>query len=215
MKTLILTSSGQFITAHNIDQFLPKKITDCKIAYIITASKKVNDTGYVDRHRQKMNELNFSYTEIDIAGKNESELKKALDGYDIIMVEGGNTFYLLKAVRESGFESVLQGLIEKGVVYVGSSAGSYIVCPSIIVATWSNRGFDQCGIIDYTAMNLVPFLLKAHYTLEMRAMLEEKSKDLQYPVRVLNDGQALLVQDGEVQLLGGGEEITLNPKGHG
>ena len=209
MKTLILTSSGSFITANNIDDFLPKKITDCKIAYIITASKKVNDTNYIDRHRQKMNELNFSYTEIDIAGKNENELKKTLDGHDIVMVEGGNTFYLLKAVRESGFENIIKELIEKGVVYIGSSAGSYITCPSIIMATWSKQNFNRCGINDYTAMNLVPFLIKAHYTPDMKAKLEEKTKDLQYPIRVLNDNQAILVCDGKVQLLGGGDEIII------
>ncbi len=209
MKTLILTSSGNFITANNIDNFLPKKITDCKIAYIITASKKVYDTSYIERRRKKMNELNFSYTEIDIAGKNEDELKKALDGHDIVMVEGGNTFYLLKAVRESGFESVIRNLIEKGVVYVSSSAGSYIACPSIVMATWSNQGFDRCGITNYTAMNLVPFLIKAHYTPNMKAMLEEKAKNLQHPIRALNDDQAILVRDGEVRLLGGGDEIIL------
>ncbi len=209
MKTLILTSSGQFIIAHNIDQFLPKKIIDCKIAYITTASKKVDDISYINKRRQKMDELDFSYTEIDIAGKNEEELKKTLDGYDIVMVEGGNTFYLLKAVRESGFENVIKDLIEKGVVYIGSSAGSHITCPSIIMATWSSRGFDRCGITDYTAMGLVPFLIRVHYTPNIKSILKDRMKSLQYSMRVLNDGQAILVRDGEVQLLGGGDEIIL------
>ena len=209
METLILTSSGKFITTNNIDNFLPKKITDCKIAYITTASKKVFDASYVESYRQKMDELNFSYAEIDIAGKNKDELKKELDGYDIILVEGGNTFYLLKTVRESGFENVIKNLISRGIVYIGSSAGSYIACPSIIMATWSNQGFDKCGITDYTGMNLVPFLIKAHYKPEMQKMLEEKTKNLNYPVRILNDEQAILVQNGEVQLLGGGDEIII------
>ena len=115
---LILTSSGQFITKNNIDHFLPKKITDCKIAYITTASKKVDDTSYIERHKQKMNELNFSYTEIDIADKNEAQLSSILTGYDIIFVEGGNTFYLLKSVHESGFDKVMKDLVSKGVVYI-------------------------------------------------------------------------------------------------
>lgn len=208
MKTIILASSS-FITTNNVDTFLPKKIADSKIAYITTASKTVNDTGYIERHRQQMKERNFLYTEIDIAGKNESELKKALNGHDIILVEGGNTFYLLKAVRESGFENVIKDLISRGIVYVGSSAGSYIACPSIIMATWSKQGFDECGITDYAAMNLVPFLIKAHYTLDMQEMLEGKAKDLQYPMRVLNDDQAILVRDGGIQLLGGGDEIIM------
>ncbi len=141
ITVLILTSSGKFITKNNIDDFLPKKISNCKIAYITTASKKVDDTSYIERHKEKMNELGFSYTEIDIADKNESQLKEILIGYEIIMVEGWNTFYLLKAIYESGFDKVIKDLISKGVVYIGSSAGSYIACPSIITATWSKRWF--------------------------------------------------------------------------
>jgi len=208
MKTLILTSSGKFITENNIDQYLSKKITDCKIAHVITASKKVDDTKYIDDHQQKMNELGFSYTKMDIMGKNEKELEKMFDGYDIIMVDGGNTFYLLKAVRESSFEKIIKNLIKKGVVYVGSSAGSLIACPSIIMSTWSQK-FDRCGITDYRAMSLIPFLIKVHYKPNMREMLKEKVKDLKYPIKILTDQQAFLIQDDEIQLLGDGDEIIL------
>ncbi|MDO8509988.1 MAG: Type 1 glutamine amidotransferase-like domain-containing protein [bacterium] len=209
METLILTSSGKFITENDIDKFLPKQIIDCKIAYIITASKKVDDTSYIDKHRQKMNELNFHYTEIDIAGKNEDELRKVLDGYDIIMVEGGNTFYLLKSVRESGFENVIKDLITKGVVYIGSSAGSYIACPSIIMATWSNHNFDRCGMADFTAMHLVPFLIKAHYTLDMQKKLAEKTKNLSFPLKILKDSQAIIFHNGKAELIGDDAEVIL------
>lgn len=209
MKTLILTSSGQFITRNDVDEYLPKKITDCKIAYIITASKKVDDTEYIDKHRQRMDNLGYSYTEIDIAGQNEDELRKNLEGYDIVMVEGGNTFYLLKAVRESGFDIIIKELIAKGVVYIGSSAGSYIACPSIIMATLSSQNFDRCGVTDYTAMNLVPFLILAHYSPEKQKRLAENTNDFKYPIRALTDDQALVIRDGEVQLVGGGEEIII------
>ena len=209
MKTTLLASSGSFITAQNLDPILPKKIVDCKIAYITTASKKVDDMSYVERQRERMNEMGLSYTEIDIEGSNEEELRKILAGYDVVIVEGGNTFYLLKAIRESGFESVIKDLIDEGVVYIGTSAGSYVACPSIIMATWSNRGFDKCGITDYSAMNLVPFLIKAHYTSEGKEELEENTKDLQYQVRPITDDQAILVRDEEIEFLGEGEEVII------
>ena len=209
MKTTLLASSGSFITAQNLDPILPKKIVDCKIAYITTASKKVDDMSYVERQRERMNEMGLSYTEIDIEGSNEEELRKILAGYDVVIVEGGNTFYLLKAIRESGFESVIKDLIEEGVVYIGTSAGSYVACPSIIMATWSNRGFDRCGVLDYTAMNLVPFLVKAHYVSEDLKELEENTKDLQYQVRPITDDQAILVRDEEIEFLGEGEEVII------
>jgi len=208
MKTLILASSGNLIAANNVDHFLPKPLTESEILYVTTASKKVNDTGYVERTRQKMDELNFSFTEYDIVDKSEEELKKALSSHDIVYVEGGNTFYLLKAVRDTSFEKIVKEAIENGLVYWGVSAGAYIACPSIIMATWSDR-FDRCGVTDWTAMNLVPFLIKAHYTPDILDTLKEKSKDLQLSLRILNDEQAVLVKDGEVQLIGGGDELIL------
>ena len=74
MKTLILASSGNFIAANNVDHFLPKPLSKAKILYVTTASKKVDDTSYVERTRQKMDELNFSFTEYDIIGKSEEEM---------------------------------------------------------------------------------------------------------------------------------------------
>ena len=208
METLILASSGNLIAANNLNHFLPKPLSEAKILYVTTASKKVNDSSYVERTRQKMDELNFSYTEFDIVGKSEEELKKALSDSDILYVEGGNTFYLLQAVRDTGFEKIVKEAIENGLVYWGVSAGAYIACPSIIMATWSDR-FDRCGVTDWTAMNLVPFFIKAHYTPDMLGTLKEKSNDLQLPLRVLNDDQVVMMKDGEVQLTGGGDELIL------
>ncbi|MEK7167143.1 MAG: Type 1 glutamine amidotransferase-like domain-containing protein [Patescibacteria group bacterium] len=208
MKTLILASSGNFIAANNVDHFLPKPLSKAKILYVITASKKVNNTSYAERTRQKMDELNFSFTEYDIVGKTEEELKKALRTHDIIYIEGGNTFYLLKAVRDTAFEKVVKEAIENGLVYWGVSAGAYIACPSIVMATWSDR-FDRCSVTDWTAMNLVPFLIKAHYTFDMLKKIKEKSKELQFPLHVLNDDQAIMVKDEKVQLIGDGDEIVL------
>src|SRR3989338_5683078 len=163
METLILASSGNLIAANNLNHFLPKPLSEAKILYVTTASKKVSDASYVERTRQKMNELNFSYTEVDIVGKSDEELKKALSASDILYVEGGNTFYLLKAVRDTGFEKIVKEAIENGLVYWGVSAGSYIACPSIIIATWSDR-FDRFGVTDWTAMNLVPFFIYSYFT---------------------------------------------------
>ncbi|MBI2444429.1 MAG: Type 1 glutamine amidotransferase-like domain-containing protein [Candidatus Magasanikbacteria bacterium] len=207
MKTIILASSSEFI-ASTIDNFLPKPLSESKVLYVTTASKKVNDDSYVEKTRQKIGELSFSYTEIDIAGKTEEELKKALTSCDIVYVEGGNTFYLLKAVRESGFEKAVKEAMDKGIVYWGVSAGSYIACPSIVMATWSDR-FDRFGVTDWSAMNLVPFLIKAHYAPKYLDSIKRNAKDLQLPMRMLNDNQAIIVRDGEVQLIGEGDDITL------
>jgi len=156
-----------------------------------------------------MNRLNFSFIEYDIAGKPKEELIKVLSEQDIVYIEGGNTFYLLKSVRESGFDDILKEFIPKGLVYIGTSAGSYIACPSIITASWSKDGFNRCDVTDFKAMGLAPFLMQVHFYSGMEEMLEAKTRDLDLPVRVINDDQAIVVKGEKIQLIGGGIEIIM------
>ena len=126
-------------------------------------------------------------------------------------MEGGSTFYLLKAVHGSGFDKVIKELIKKGVVYVGSSAGSYIACPTIEVSTWEKPGEekDRFGVTDLTAMNLIPFLIVAHYDPDLKEALRKKISQTKYETKILKDGQAILVEDNNYKLVGEGEEIKL------
>lgn len=100
-------------------------------------------------------------------------------------------------------------VIEKGVPYIGSSAGSYIACPTIEMATWSLKQKDRFGVTEFSAMNLVPFLVKAHYVLEMGEVLQDKILESKYETKILKDGQAILVEDDKYKLVGEGEEIKL------
>jgi len=213
MKTIILTSRDDLIATTELDKFLPKPLLKSKVLYITTALKKSSDAVYVVEQKQIMSKLKFSYIEYDIDGKSKEELKRVLSDVDVVYVVGGSAFYLLKCAQESGFAEVIKELLPKGLVYVGLSAGAYIACPSIIVRTWSNRNSDRFGLTDFTAMNLVPFLLKAHYEPKMKEMLEEKSKTVDLSIRVLNNEQTLVIRDEKIELVGGGDEIIIQGGG--
>lgn len=214
MKTIILSSSG-FRTPRlqkDLLSLLPKPPSQTKIAHVLTASKVSPDRSFVDRERKVLNNLGFYVEEVDIEGKSPEELTVILGGKDIVYVQGGNTFYLLKHVRESGFDVVVKDLIEKGVIYLSVSAGSYIACPTIEMATWKSSDDDHYGVTDLTAMNLVPFLVCVHYNREKyREGIADGIKTSRYPVKILTDEQALLVRDREVKLIGSGEEVKLFP----
>ncbi|MFA4880714.1 MAG: Type 1 glutamine amidotransferase-like domain-containing protein [Candidatus Doudnabacteria bacterium] len=128
---------------------------------------------------------------------------------DIIYVQGGNTFYLLKCVRESGFDKVVKELILKGVIYIGASAGSCIACPTIEMAYWKHPDRNTFGLTDLRALNLVPFLLSVHFKPEYAPVLKRKISTSKYPVKILTDEQAILVRNGEAKLVGCGEEIKI------
>ncbi|OIO49115.1 MAG: hypothetical protein CO042_00270 [Parcubacteria group bacterium CG_4_9_14_0_2_um_filter_41_8] len=210
MKTLLLCSSGQFITNHDLP-FLKKPIHEMKMAYITTASKGISKPSKEKlEKRMQMALQGFNLEELDIEGKTEQELREILKDKEAIYVEGGSAFYLLKAVRESGFDNVVKDLISKGVLYIGSSAGSYICCPSIEMALWKHQDkYEHCGLTNFTGLNLVSFLITVHYKQEYEALLKEKISQAKYQVKILTDDQAILVQDDKVELIGEGREIQL------
>ena len=155
-----------------------------------------------------MDELKYDYTQIDIAGLSPEEVKSTLSNYDIVLVEWGNPFYLLKIVRETGFQKTMEELMTQWVVYIGKSAGSYIACPSLIISTRSKLTFDRYNLTDVTAMSRVPFFVKAHYTPDMFDSLQTHAQDLPAPLYALNNDQALVIDGDHVELIGGGDEVV-------
>src|SRR4030043_1378453 len=108
--TLLLTSAGMQVK-DEILKILPKPAEQIKLAHIITASKPEKDTSYVLEDKEAMIKIDFQVEDIDIEGKTKDQLRDLLKDKDIIWVQGGNTFYLMKAVRESGFDKVIKELI--------------------------------------------------------------------------------------------------------
>lgn len=207
---LILSSDLSFLLKYGYNLTgIPKD--QMKIGYITTASKGARTFN------KRVNEIiipaikenGYFLEEIDIKDKSKEELRNFFKDKNVIHIEGGNTFYLLKIIRETGFAELLKELIEEGKVYIGTSARSYIMCPTIEVSDWNDDGRDRFGVSDFTALNYVPFALKVHYKDESKELTREKIKDLKYPLRILRDGQGILVEDNKYTFMGDEEEVIL------
>ncbi|MEK6888772.1 MAG: hypothetical protein AABW80_01550 [Nanoarchaeota archaeon] len=72
-KKILLLSSGRFLIDN--PQVFEKPFNKMRMAYIITASKGVENLDYIHRERKFFKEQGYSYKEIDIDGKSEEELK--------------------------------------------------------------------------------------------------------------------------------------------
>lgn len=205
---LILASNGKFLIEKGYNT-LGISTNEINIGYITTASKGVENLNYLERHKSEMKDNGYTFEEIDIEGKTEDEILNFFANKNIIHMEGGNTFYLLKVIKEMGFEKILQKLLDKGLFYVGSSAGAYIMCPTIEVSKLGRNADRTFGLTDLTGLNYVPFCLKVHYTDEMEMDMRHIIKTLQYPLRILRDGQGILVEDNNYIFLGEGSEVKL------
>lgn len=62
---------------------------------------------------------------------NVADLKDALSSYDLIWVNGGNTFMLRHEMRRSGFDTIIRELLDRGIVYGGESAGELVAGPTL------------------------------------------------------------------------------------
>jgi dipeptidase E len=209
MPKIILASDLSFLLKYGYDLTgIPKD--KMKIGHITTAYKvSRNSLDFFKKVSEIIKENGYDMEDFDIDGKTKEEIKDFFKDKNVVHIEGGNTFYLLKAIRETGFAEILKELLNEGRVYIGTSAGSYVMCPTIEVSTWNDDGKDKFGLTDFTALNYVPFILKVHYKDESENLLREKMKTAKYPLRILRDGQGILVQDDKYTFFGG-DEVKLS-----
>ena len=88
----------------------------------------------------------------------EAGLKMAREA-ESVFTGGGNTFRLLKTLQESGLLPILRERALAGMPYIGSSAGTNIVAPTI-------RTTNDMPIVEppsFEALGLVPFQINPHY----------------------------------------------------
>lgn len=211
MSTLFLSSSGvrKPIIRHEFSQILPKDPTQLKVVYITTAVKMAHESSYSERDLEVLKDMGFHVVELDLEGKTLQQLRQLLEGVDIIYMQGGNGFYLLKHIRASGFDTLLPELLDAGVIYFGTSAGTYVVCPTIEMHQWKHRKRETHGVTDLTGMNLVPFLISVHYDETYRDIVKQGQAQTALPTKILTDDQALLVRGNNVTLVGKGPEVIL------
>lgn len=193
---IFLTSQASRVMA-KVTVMLPKPANELKLAFIPTAGDPYgDDKPWMDADRVMLVELGFKVEDFDLKNKTEEGTRKTLAKFDVIFVAGGNTFYLLNEARKSGFLKVAKELVKKGTVYIGSSAGSYLACPTIEAADWKHADRNIVNITDWTALGLVDFIVVAHYADKYKEVVEAGRKTTNLEVITLADNE-FIKSDGE------------------
>lgn len=208
---LFLTSSGieRGIQADFL-KLLGQDPRGLKVAFIPTAADVETNRSYVAADREKIRALGLEIVEVDLKESDEATLRQKFSQVEVVYVSGGNTFYLLDWARRSGFANALKDFLKNDGIYVGASAGSYIACPTIEMANWKGRDRNFPGLKDWRSLNLVSFLISAHFEPKHRAAVEAGSQTINLPVVALRDGQAVLVNGEEVKVVGPGRKTFFN-----
>lgn len=171
-----------------------------KAIFIPTAGDPYDNKDFIEADRIALEKYGLDVVEMDIKNKNEEEIRKAIVGVDIVLVAGGDTFYLMAKLKENGADKVIKDFIEKNGIYIGSSAGSIICCPTIEGAEEFDNpnlakeldNFDGMGVFKDV---IIPHTQKEKYFERIRRATERlESKG--YKVYPLTDDDVLFF-DGD------------------
>lgn len=181
-----------------------KPASECRVGFIPTAAN-VEPTikGWLIGQFSQLQRYGFYQIDIIDISANGVDWRSRLESCDILWLSGGNTFHLLNQVRKTGFDVWLRENIDAK-VYVGGSASSILMTPSIAVAGIEPGDENNVGITDLTGLGYVNFEIEPHCDQDRMARVAEYAKGTKNPVYAIDDLTAIKVVDDYVEVISGG-----------
>ena len=166
------------------------------IGFIATASELETNREYIYQDREDLLKMSYYIIDIDISKESKLEIIKKFNDVDVIYVAGGNSFYLLQQII---VKDILQELKEfaNNKIYIGSSAGACIACPSIEYAQKLDDKSQAKLLNTYESMNLIDFYILPHYKSKEKytKLAEEIEKEYSsYKFVKLSNNQAIIIK---------------------
>lgn len=174
------------------------------VAFVPYAAVTFSYDEYEAKVQQRFDEIGIKVHSVHKASSPEEAIMQA----EAICVGGGNTFALIKNMQEQGLVGAIASRVAEGVPYVGWSAGSNVMCPTI--CTTNDMPIVQpqsFGAIGGIRFQINPHYLDAHpdghagETREQR-ILEYIEANPDMYVAGLREGCMLHVEGERIELIG-------------
>ena len=132
---------------NNIKEFLGEK--PLKVLFIPYAAVTLSFDVYEEKVAERFREIGHEIISIH----HFSDPVAAVQNASAIVVGGGNTWKLLKMIRDNHLIDIVHTKVLAGTPYIGWSAGSNVACPTI--KTTNDMPVVEPDAFD--AFNLIPF----------------------------------------------------------
>ena len=203
MRKLFLASSFSEV-ASLFPKFAGEEIKGKRITFIPTASLVEEVRFYVDDDRKAFEELGIIVEELEITAASPDKILEVLNRNDYIFVSGGNTFYLLQELRRKGADILITEQIRAGKLYIGTSAGSVILCPDIEFVKEMDYSHAAPELQSFTGLNIVDFYILPHYLdfpFEETTQNVVKKYGKKLDLRPISNKQVITIAGNRIEIL--------------
>lgn len=203
MRKLFLASSFSEV-ASLFPKFAGEEIKGKRITFIPTASLVEEVRFYVDDDRKAFEELGIIVEELEITTASPDKISEMLNRNDYIFVSGGNTFYLLQELRRKGADILITEQIRAGKLYIGTSAGSVILCPDIEFVKEMDYSHAAPELQSFTGLNIVDFYILPHYLdfpFEETTQNVVKKYGKKLDLRPISNKQVITIAENRIEIL--------------
>lgn len=216
---LLLTSAG--ISNNSIKESLlglvGKKPEEISLVFIPTASNvETGDKSWLINDYINIKNLNLrSINIVDISAVSIDIWEPQIIQADVILLGGGNTFYLMEWLNKSSLKEMLPELL-KTKVYVGISAGSMVLSKDLLLNITQKlykEDLEKTNNVD--GAGLVDFYILPHYSnkpskLRTKDTVLNATQDIKNKIYAIDDNSAIEFIDGNIKIISEGEFLEIN-----
>ncbi len=206
---LILNGGGSGDQVKDSYRLFGKEINGGKVMYIPLAWNHGNLENCIDWFREEIKPFGVTY--IDQILKPEQITKERLKNVSGIFIGGGNTFKLLKMLKDTEAFDNLQCYINNNGLVMGSSAGALIFGKSINTCLKNELNINSTdknlvGLKDTNGFNAIKgYSLFVHY----KKQAEQLSQTQEYVDRLLKLGHRLICLPEETSVWINQDKISI------
>lgn len=198
--SIFLTGGGDQEHFHRLDKLFIQSIpSEARIGLFAQACEtREEEMDALDRIID-----HFSYKKIKSI-ELVSDPKKDLSQFDAIMIEGGNTFKLIRSIRDTHFYTSIKNFSKTGKCIYADSAGAIILGSDVHTAFLGDDGDeDKMSLQDYRGLDLLDsWCVHAHATSDDLEQLQDLLYQVGSPIFALAEETGIHLKNNEVEVFG-------------
>lgn len=181
-----------------------------RVTLIPTASLAEEVNAYLIAAKGALVEAGLVIDELEVSAASQQDIVEKLERNDYIYVAGGNTFFLLQELKRTGADKLIAEQVRAGKCYIGESAGSAVLAPSIEYLQRLDDPSAAPDLESFASLALIDFYPLPHYgNAPFKEAVEQVLIDYgdTLDLRPFSNHQAIAIVGNEVEIQTGAKPL--------